>query len=70
MHALGTGPPIEQADTIGLIELDRTHAACQPPTATLKHASTHTHSGLVPAPAICVCLYVGLLYQGMCYINV
>lgn len=55
------------------------HTACQPPTATVahKHAHAHTHShtrctriGLVPVTAICVCLYVGLLYQGMCYINV
>lgn len=42
----------------------------QPQTQTHALTHTHTHIGLVPVPTICVCLYVGLLYQGMCYINV
>lgn len=47
-----------------------THAATNPRTYNPKYTHTHTHTGLVPASAICVCLYVGLLYQEMCYINV
>lgn len=67
-------PPQASIGGIGLDVESQTHC---PSTSyshrdTHKHTHTHahTHIGLVPVPAICVCLYVGLLYQGMCYINV